>query len=244
MTHDELRDLLALYAMNAVSPSDEMELRAHLGACGDCTAVVWEHLDTAGELALAAAPVPPPEYLRDRILSAAAATEQSEPAASVVSARGLRLRWLGLAAGLAAVALLLLTGTLSVVLAGRLGDRDRQIVRERQIVALVISPSTTAVSLVGAKDSPRASGRIFVPDQGSSAAVVIEGLADPGRRTYQLWRFDDGRPIPMETFRPDPSGGAVLLASVSRSQVEQGMAVTLEDVRRISPRGPVILSSD
>ena len=40
MTHDELRDLASLYALDALTGSDRVEFEEHLGGCAGCTVEV------------------------------------------------------------------------------------------------------------------------------------------------------------------------------------------------------------
>jgi anti-sigma factor RsiW len=50
MTHAEISELLAAYALDAVSPEEAVELEQHLAECPRCRAEVAAHLEVAGVL--------------------------------------------------------------------------------------------------------------------------------------------------------------------------------------------------
>ncbi len=74
LEHDELRDLLGAYALDAVDPDERERVEAHLVECHWCQMEVAEHHDVAAMLARSGAPAP--TDLWDRI---AATLEGSAP---------------------------------------------------------------------------------------------------------------------------------------------------------------------
>lgn len=75
MTHDDIRDLLPVYAVGAGDPGAATGVTAHLRQCPQCAAELARLHETLAALA-ADAPAPPPPDLRARVLAAAAATPQ------------------------------------------------------------------------------------------------------------------------------------------------------------------------
>jgi len=245
MTHDELREVIPGLALDALMPAEESEVRAHVEQCIECRSALDIHLDTAAMLALAADPKKPSPALKDRILSEANKTAQvvsidsKSPVrpSTVASARSRRMT-----AALASVALLV-----SVAFSGWLALRFRsqnQIASEqKQALAVASSPTVKTVEMSAASRS-NAKGRIFIPEQGKDAAVVMTGLGDPGSHIYTLWLTSEGaNPIPLKSFAPDQQGLAIVY--LGRTVAPQGsMAVTLESSPgHKSPQGPTILSS-
>jgi anti-sigma factor ChrR (cupin superfamily) len=70
---DPIRERAALYALGALDTKAARAFERHLtGGCGVCRSEVDGHQATAGELALAPAPVSPPAGVRARVLAGAA----------------------------------------------------------------------------------------------------------------------------------------------------------------------------
>jgi anti-sigma-K factor RskA len=94
---NELHDLAAAYALNALDPEDRWTYERHLDTCERCREEVARLRDGAAELAYAAEGPEPSQELRERILDAA----RAERPAPVVP---LRRRWLFPATAVAAAA--------------------------------------------------------------------------------------------------------------------------------------------
>ena len=178
MNHDELRDLVPIYALDALGGDEELEVRSHVEACEPCRLLLESHLDAAAGLALAAESVTPPADLRSRLMAAVAA-----------------------------------------------------------------SPLTTAVPLTGTGSGVNASAELYVSGDKHTAGLVARGLSDPGKNVYQLWLIENNVPAPVEAFRPDSSGIALVQIRTNLSNM-QGMAVTVEArAGNPAPQGPFVLKS-
>ena len=129
MTTNDLHELTAAYALDALDDDDRRAFEAHLAECDDCRTELTSLGETVGALAYAAeGPAPPPD-LRGRILTAA----RAEPP-KVVALRPRRTRlYAGIAVAAAACAGLAIG--LSVALSG--GGPSNQL-------ALRLQPSGTA----------------------------------------------------------------------------------------------------
>ncbi len=234
MTHEELQDSIPAYALDALGPEEEREVRAHLDSCDRCRGLLAPLAETAGALALAIAPVTPPPSLRERILMGAEPTPQPPPLPLLP-----RPMWRRVAAALAAAAVVVM-GVVNVMLASRLNDRERQLAEQHRLVDVLASGSSPT-RMVAADRGPGASGQIFLAGDARSAAVVMTGLPHPSEGVYQLWLLRDGMPIPLDSFRPDVSGTAVVYVQADLEPMG-GMAVTLEDRPSLpAPKGPAVL---
>ena len=69
MTHDEIRESLGAYALDALSPEERATVEAHLRTCAECAEEVEELLLTGDRLALLAEERDPPPGLRMRLLA-------------------------------------------------------------------------------------------------------------------------------------------------------------------------------
>jgi anti-sigma-K factor RskA len=100
MTNQQLHDLTAAYALDALDTDERREYEAHLAGCDQCRSDLAELSGTVGALALTAEDAAPPDDLRGRILDAA----RAEGAPNVVALRPRRTRVYAAAAAVAAVA--------------------------------------------------------------------------------------------------------------------------------------------
>ena len=129
MTTDDLHELTAAYALDALDDDDRRAFESHLDECEECRSELASLSETVSTLAYAAEGPVPPADLRGRILTAA----RAEPP-KVVALRPQRTRlYAGLA--LAAAACAGLAIGLSVALSG--GGPSNQL-------ALRVQPSGTA----------------------------------------------------------------------------------------------------
>ena len=201
LSHDELRELLGAYALDAVVPEEREALEEHLAGCAECRAEVAEHRETAALLASAGAPAPARVWdeiaaALDGPVSIEEARERRTPG---------RVRWLTAGVAAAAVAAVAVLGASVVRQDGRL-DRlaalqERQGTLEAATAALV-DPERRIVEL----ESPR--GRetllaVVLPD--GSGYVVRDNLEPlPPDRTYQLWALVGDSQVSAAVLGTDP----------------------------------------
>jgi Anti-sigma-K factor rskA/Putative zinc-finger len=243
MNHDELRDLVPIYALDALAGDEEVEVRSHLEACQTCRLLLESHLQAAAALALAATPVTPPAELRSRLMAAVAASPQAPSPPPAVPLRSLRsVTWQRVSA-LVAVAALLALGAFSYRQTHQLHEQERRLAAQGAIFQALASPLTTAVPLTGTGSGVNASAQLYVSGDKHTAGLVARGLSDPGKNVYQLWLIENNVPAPVEAFRPDSSGIALVKIRTNLSNM-QGMAVTLEArAGNSAPQGPFVLKS-
>src|SRR6266480_2566165 len=243
MNHDELQDLVPIYALDALGGDEELEVRSHLEACEPCRLLLESHMRAAAALALAAEPVTPPPDLRSRLMTAVAASPQAPSLPPVVPLRSLRsVTWQRVSA-LVAVAALLAMGAFSYRQTRHLHEQERRLAAQGAIFQALASPLTTAVPLTGTGSGVNASAELYVSGDKHTAGLVARGLSDPGKNVYQLWLIENNVPAPVEAFRPDSSGLALVQIRTNLSNM-QGMAVTMEArAGNSAPQGPFVLKS-
>lgn len=109
MTNQDLHELTAAYALDALDDDDRRVFEEHLGECDDCRAELASMEDTAGALAYAVEGPAPSADLRTRIVAAAQAERPT-----VVALRPHRTRlYVATAAAIAACAALAIGLTLA-----------------------------------------------------------------------------------------------------------------------------------
>jgi hypothetical protein len=188
MGDDEIHDLTAAYALDALDAHERDGYEAHLAGCARCRAELGGLHETATALAHAAGGPQPPAALRARILEAARAERPN-----VVP---LRPRWAVPAAVAAAVAACaaLGFGLWSLSLARDL-DRTRSAAgASREALALVARADARRVDLAGAD------GVVAVTPSGRAAVAFAQLPAPPSGKTYEAWVIRNGRPQPAGTF--------------------------------------------
>jgi anti-sigma-K factor RskA len=225
--HEEIEELLAAFVLGATDPEEDDLVRAHLEGCSTCTSTVRRLRETLSAVPLATETAQPPPRLREQILSAAGVSRQPEPAA-LRKARVLSLRppripirpaRAGWGAAVAAAAIV------AFALGAGLGLG----------VGRVLAPQPAPVSAVaqyslnGSGAMAGAQGRVFELEPQGLTLVEFSNLPalDAGK-VYELWLIPAaGQPIPGAVFKPDPSGGYVVLLARNLNGLT-ALAVTAE----------------
>jgi anti-sigma-K factor RskA len=252
VTHEEARELLAAYAMHALSPEDAREVEAHVRASEDLRRELASFQDVTAALAAGVPQIDPPSHLRDRIVRAIAA-EASAAAPAVVSVPARepaprpervisfpRLWALGLAA--AAVLAVVFAAT-TVTLNQRLAALNERLASQERVLAILANPGTKVASLAG---TVQAGVRLVYHAETRQGALVITDLNDPGAgMVYQLWLIAGGTPESVTVFRPAPGRPIILpvAADFARYQV---VAITVEPGPNGNPRptsNPILAAS-
>jgi anti-sigma factor RsiW len=184
-TNEDLHELTAAYALDALDADERSAYEAHLADCERCRADLDDLGGTVGALAIAAEGPAPPDALRDRILVAA----REEGPSNVVSiGSGRRRRWYAVAAVAAAAAVGLAIG-LSVALSGGGSSSDKL------AASVSVAGGVAELTVSGLPDAP--AGKAY-------EIWVIEGKAAP--KPAGLFT-QTGNPVTLT--RPAPSGSTV-----------------------------------
>lgn len=232
MEREEVHELTAAYALDALGDAEEVEYEAHLRHCARCREELAALQEAATALAYAAPPAEASPHLRERILERARSERPN-----VVP---LHRRWTprvptALAAAAAVVALgigIWATG-LSSALSEERAARDR-LQRATEILA---HPRSERTPIAGAE------GALVVAPTGEGVLVVTGLEPAPDGRTYEAWVIEKSEPRPAGVFdvreqptvvaleRPVPAGAVV--------------AVTLERAGGVEePTGELLVTAD
>jgi hypothetical protein len=246
MTHDELKELVPIFALDALPAEDEVELSAHLKFCTECSDLLAEHREVAAMLAVAGGSLQAPPDLKQRILAEAARTPQLHAFANPVAAgtrakQARRWQWVAVA-GTCVIALLV--GGLALRQLGDGPPSQGQVLlaRQREALNIVSSPDSVVLPMSTNSDFPRAYGKAFVSDKDGKAAVIVSGLEEPGDDVYTLWLLAEGDPEPITDFDVDYGSQTLLVEKQVGSDAT--LAVTREpNPGNTSPQGPVVMST-
>lgn len=213
MEREEIHDLTAAYALDALAPADERDFEQHLRHCARCREELAALLETAADLAHAGPVATPPPALRARVLDQVRAERGN--------VRPLRPRWavpVAAAAAVAACAAVAL-GAWAASLHGRLDDRTSALGQRDSVLAVLQAPGARRVALAGGK------GALYVSRTGQ-AALVLAGLpaAPPGKR-YEAWVIAGKAAKPAGLFAGGSASAVALGPAVGRGS---RVGVTLE----------------
>lgn len=223
--HDEIESSIAAYLLGAVDREEAEILRAHLEGCPLCQDIVRRLQPAVRALPMAVETMTPPARLRERILSAAAASR--EPTRTrPLRARVLRLprararQWApGLPTTIAAAA----------VVAFALGAGFGLGLGRATAPSSTPATAVAQYSMSGSGSMSGAQGRVFELKQQDLTIIEFSDLPQLEQgKVYELWLISkDGRAAPSGVFAPDSQGSRVVLVASNLSGVKT-LAVTQE----------------
>jgi anti-sigma factor RsiW len=218
---NEIHDLTAAYALDALDEADAREYEAHLRDCRRCRDELRDLSEAASALAYAAPAPSPPPALRERIL-----TDVRRDGSNVVPLRARRT--LFATAGLAAVAACAAIGIgfWALSLQDSL-DEERDANRAQETaIELISDPGSTRTPLSGGN------GTLVVGRDRSGVLILSDVGAAPKDRDYEAWVAEEAEPEPAGLFdagseqivvleRPVPPGATVMVTLEKEGGVAQ-----------------------
>jgi anti-sigma-K factor RskA len=184
MTNDDLHELTAAYALDALDADERRAFEAHLRECDDCRSELPSLSETVGALAYATEGPVPSVNLRNRIVTAA----RAEPP-KVVALRPRRTRLYAGTAIAAAAAVGLAIGLWAALSGGPAGKK----------LALTVRPSGTAQLAVSGFD-PAPAGKVY-------EVWVIQA----GKPLPAAVFTSGGKTVLVRLTRPVPKGSTVAI---------------------------------
>ena len=194
LTHDEVRELLGAFALDAVEPDEAAHVQQHLAICDECAAEVANHREVAA--LLASEPVEVPAGPWERIAADLGAPSEVVPISAGEGRRkrlARRAPWiLGIAAAIFAIGV--------IGLGGLAVHQQHRLDRLNDAIATIDSQHDIAAAAATAATAPGAHQVVLRDAQGGSVATVVllrdgtgylvptGGMSPLGfDRTYQLW---------------------------------------------------------
>jgi anti-sigma-K factor RskA len=217
MTDQHVDELIDVYALGALEPSEQVAVDEHLDECSRCRA----RLEEAKELVMLFAWTPdqhePPPALRAQVMQRVAHLQRLQGKNSRSWWERLSLPpWFGsprFAVQLSGAFLLLLAllGWHTTQLQSQVTTLRAQLAEQQSLVAVLYAPDTRIVPLALAADPTTNQGYlIFDPNQARGVIKATDLAALPQDKTYQLWMIADNQPESVGLLRTDTAGsGAV-----------------------------------
>jgi len=224
--HEELEMSLAAWVLDAVTADEADEMRLHIEGCASCREATARMERARGALPLAVDEVTPPARLRERVLSAAAASRGTAVApaqrrleprrpSKVTPPPAMPRSRNPVFAAAAAVLLALLVGVVAGDLLGR--------------TAVPPASAVARYTIVGSQELAGAKASVIDLKSDGVALVDFTGLPQvQAGKVYEVWLITpSGRADPAAVFVPDSNGSKVVLVNHSLSGYSV-MAVTRE----------------
>lgn len=196
--HEAIDELLAGYVLQGLEGDDAREadrlLSEHVPGCERCRETLADFQALTGDLALAPAPVNPPDLLLPRL--------RSQLGDQPVKRRRPLAIWMSAAAMVAILALagwnVFLTQEVSTT------DANRDQLRSA-LNSFLAQDGSQMVSLKNDAQKPTMAAA-YMPGQAHMKIVGVDVPQPPPGMVYELWFEDDGQWIPVVMFTPDSTG--------------------------------------
>ncbi len=230
LTHPEITELLAAYALDAVDPDESEAVVAHLHECSVCLSEVVEHREVAAFLAPGDASAP--ARLWDQI---SGSLEEPPPPLRLANVRQIdsgrrRTGWRGRVGAIAAGAVAVAAVAVVAVIGLKVSDDSRRIDQmaggaagtqlSRATSAALADPQARLVDLRSPQGKASVQA-VVLPD--GTGYVVKNNLPALGpARTYQLWAVVGEAKISVGVLGPDPgpagfkAAGAVTALAITQ----------------------------
>jgi len=258
MRHNETHEeLAALAALSALDGEDARAFQEHLEeGCARCEEILADMRTASSALAASVPRRPPREGLRAQILERVATSTGRIAPMRKKRALSESVAWFLAAAASLILAFfglddLRLRGqreqlrSRAAELSAKLSSAQREIARRDLRVRVLESEDVRILSLAGKDPQPDARARVFWSEKAKRGILVAGNLAAlPADKQYELWVFDQGKPVAAGVFDADAQGRAFHespgLAAIAAAQ---NFAVTVEPRGGVAaPTGPVVLA--
>jgi hypothetical protein len=196
--HEQIDELLAGYALQSLEGDDAREadrvLSEHVPSCDRCKATLRDFQALAGDLALATAPVEPPDLLLPRLRSQLGETPVKRRRSVAV--------WLSAAAMVAVIALASWNVLLNTQASNAVASRANL---QNALTGMLNQDGSQMVTLKNDAQKPT----MLAAYQPGQAHAQVVGLSVPQPApgdVYELWLVKGGQAYPMVLFTPAGDG--------------------------------------
>jgi anti-sigma-K factor RskA len=238
--HDRLEELMAGYALNNLSREEAEEVRQLLKQHPELTAKIDQLQEVLELMPYALPEVTTPPHLRETILQAANTKVNINPAQKQKHI----FTWNRIAVAIASLLLLALALD-DYHTKQQLHTLQAQVIRQKDVIAMLQNPNTHLVSLKGMDMASAASGSVVMTPGEPKVILVLQNLPIlPKGQSYQLWSVVDGEKIPSGKFDPSSQGSVFVKLSLPPDTKVTALLVTIEkSPSPDTPTGPMVMTS-
>ena len=195
MNCEEFEELSGAYALNAVTPAERQEARAHLAQCPTCTARLKELRSVVTLLPLSVTQVTPSAALKARIMGTIEQERKASLEAQAIPQRLKRPRRPGWGMRLLAAAAVLMFALLGGMAAWNISLANQTSTLQNQ-VSLLQSERAATYPIVGDQSAQGATGNLIYLPQQHLTVITIHGLPQlKGTQVYQGWLIQGKQPM-------------------------------------------------
>ncbi len=253
-------ELAVGWAMHALEPDEEAQLRSHLPGCEMCRRTVRNTEAVTAAIGGSVDQHDPPARLRTRLMEAIEHTPQEQPAPVVVkvpdrqevaepvsldSRRRLKAKR---ARVLLAAAAVILVAVVTGVVGQQFGSLSDQVAAQKSrtdqlehTFRLATDPLTARAVLRTPDGTPMA----VLLSSDNDAAVVSEEMPtnDAAAQTYVVWGTSGNSPVALATFDVVPGSPDIMLKWNKDAHAHAGFAISLEPGRAAPAAPSVVLAA-
>ncbi len=218
MSHEShVDELIGVYLLGALSAEERRTVADHLRQCARCRALVQESRDAAHALGRGAEPISPEPHVKRNLMQRINADLRQMPASAPPPmvenwfARATRV-W-SPAFALASLILVAILGVWNLSLLNAQTGLNAELDFFTQPRLRTASLTSTAVAPGGAQAT------VFVPAEGSTALLVVNGLKPLGPdQIFEFWLIRQGQsPVPAGIFNVNTDGAGRLWVQAPES---------------------------
>lgn len=249
---EALEELMAGYVLGNLSSEEAEELSRVLKENPELATEVASLQEVLEVMPYALPDIAPPSHLYDSILEAAATNPVAFPNKIVAAnphallrekLKLFSLRWSPIIGSVAAL-LALAIGLDNYRLRQQITTLEAQVVRQKDVIAMLQQPNTHLVSLKGMAQASAASGSIVVTPGEPKAVLILKNLPVlPKGQFYQLWSVINEEIVAWEQFNTNEKGTVFVKLSLPTNGEVTTLVVTVEASPLLkNPAGPMVMT--
>lgn len=253
---DDLVEIAAAFAVEALDRTERGRYARHLSACGVCRRLAAEYQQVADALPGSLEPRAASAGLKERVLAPIRehAAREREAAggrrsvAAIAPTPVLRPRWgrrwampAAVTAAAAFAALLGAALAWNFTLRSENGDQAARLVRQEQMLD-AIAAGGRVTQLKGTNGAPQASGTVIQSPSSRTAFLLVRDLPRlPENQEYQVWRIKTGTPSGAGLFSSEGMDEQMIVVSADFTDADAiGISIEPRGGSR-SPTGAIVL---
>ncbi|MEG4013171.1 MULTISPECIES: anti-sigma factor [unclassified Microcoleus] len=249
---DRSEELMAGYVLGNLSSSEAEELRRVMKENPELATEVASLQEVLEVIPYALPDIAPPPHIYSAILEAASAASIAVPNPHVSGSpnslpqkklKHSPLQWSRVLGSIAAL-LALAVGVENYRLRQEITTLEAQVMRQKDVIAMLQQPNTRLVSLKGMADASAASGNIVITPGEPKAVLILRNLPVlPKGQFYQLWSVNNNNKIAWEQFNTNEAGTVFVKLSLPANAEVTPLVVTVEASPLLkNPAGPMVMT--